>query len=191
MAFLLGRNLCEGQRAGMAGLWRLTTLCCTVVSRLWVLHQGGISSVVQVPKLTFESAAGGKWVVYIAARSGIVLFFCHNICIFQSHAPPPSCTDRAVRYCQYRLQYYRRRSRRFRRSVFSSPALLKMAPWEDFDSIFQFNKDFSYDGKLIEQIISNRRALEDRLFADRLLGLLGVKAGSSLCSSRLETRTMD
>lgn len=52
-----------------------------------------------------------------------------------------------------------------------------MAPWDDFDAIFGFNKSVVYDGKVIEQIISNRRALENRLFADRLLGLLGVKAG--------------
>ncbi|KNG80835.1 hypothetical protein ANOM_011217 [Aspergillus nomiae NRRL 13137] len=53
-----------------------------------------------------------------------------------------------------------------------------MAPWEDFDSVFSFNKNFVYDGKVIEQILSNRRALENQLFADRLLGLLGVKAGN-------------
>lgn len=52
-----------------------------------------------------------------------------------------------------------------------------MAPWDDFDSIFYFNKNFTYDGKVIEQIVANRRALENQLFADRLLGLLGVKAG--------------
>lgn len=52
-----------------------------------------------------------------------------------------------------------------------------MAPWLDFDTIFSFNKNVVYDGKVIEQIISNRRALENQLFADRLLGLLGVKAG--------------
>ncbi|KAE8390210.1 hypothetical protein BDV23DRAFT_172545 [Aspergillus alliaceus] len=51
-----------------------------------------------------------------------------------------------------------------------------MAPWEDFDSVFAFNKNFTYDGKVIEQILSNRRALDNQLFADRLLGLLGVKA---------------
>ncbi|KAE8362785.1 hypothetical protein BDV27DRAFT_146659 [Aspergillus caelatus] len=51
-----------------------------------------------------------------------------------------------------------------------------MAPWEDFDSVFSFNKNFAYDGKVIEQILSNRRALDNQLFADRLLGLLGVKA---------------
>ncbi|PIG78964.1 hypothetical protein AARAC_010147 [Aspergillus arachidicola] len=53
-----------------------------------------------------------------------------------------------------------------------------MAPWEDFDSVFSFNKNFTYDGKVIEQILSNRRALDNQLFADRLLGLLGVKAGN-------------
>lgn len=52
-----------------------------------------------------------------------------------------------------------------------------MAPWLDFDAIFSFNKNVVYDGKVIEQIISNRRALENQLFADRMLGLLGVKAG--------------
>lgn len=52
-----------------------------------------------------------------------------------------------------------------------------MVPWDDFDSIFSFNRNFSYDVKVIDQILSNRRALENRLFADRLLGLLQVKAG--------------
>jgi len=52
-----------------------------------------------------------------------------------------------------------------------------MAQWEDFNTTFYFNKDFAYDGKVVEQIIANRRALENQLFVDRLLGLLGVKAG--------------
>ncbi|KAJ5161054.1 hypothetical protein N7492_006446 [Penicillium capsulatum] len=50
-----------------------------------------------------------------------------------------------------------------------------MAQWEDFNHIFSFNKKYSYDAKTFDQIISNRRALENRLFADRLLGLLGIK----------------
>ncbi|KAJ5692451.1 hypothetical protein N7462_001874 [Penicillium macrosclerotiorum] len=50
-----------------------------------------------------------------------------------------------------------------------------MAQWEDFNHIFSFNKKYAYDAKVVEQIISNRRALENRLFADRLLGLLGIK----------------
>ena len=54
---------------------------------------------------------------------------------------------------------------------------VKMAPWEDFDTIFYFNKNFAYDDKIIDQILSNRRALENQLFADRLFGLLGVQAG--------------
>jgi hypothetical protein len=52
-----------------------------------------------------------------------------------------------------------------------------MGTWDDFDSIFYFNKSFTYDDKVIEQILSNRRALGNQLFADRLLGLLGVQAG--------------
>lgn len=52
-----------------------------------------------------------------------------------------------------------------------------MAQWEDFNLIFSFNKKYSYDSKTVDQIVSNRRALENRLFADRLLGLLGIKGG--------------
>ncbi|KAL5343403.1 nuclear pore complex assembly-domain-containing protein [Aspergillus crustosus] len=55
-----------------------------------------------------------------------------------------------------------------------------MAPWEEFESIFSFNKNFTYDGKVIEQILSNRRALENQLFADRLLELLGVQSVTKL-----------
>lgn len=52
-----------------------------------------------------------------------------------------------------------------------------MPLWEDFDVIFFFNKNFVYDGKLVDQIISNRRALENQLFVDRLLELLGIRPG--------------
>lgn len=58
-----------------------------------------------------------------------------------------------------------------------------MAPWEDFDAIFHFNKNFTYDGKVIAQIIKNRGALENQLFADRLLELLGVQAGTYFSAS--------
>ncbi|KAJ5198014.1 uncharacterized protein N7498_007131 [Penicillium cinerascens] len=50
-----------------------------------------------------------------------------------------------------------------------------MALWEDFDHIFSFNKKYHYDAKVIDQIVHNRKALENCLFADRLLGLLGIK----------------
>lgn len=52
-----------------------------------------------------------------------------------------------------------------------------MAPWEDFDHVYSFNKKYSYDNKVFDQIVSNRRALENQLFADRLLSLLGIKGG--------------
>ncbi|RDW72295.1 ELYS family protein [Aspergillus mulundensis] len=55
-----------------------------------------------------------------------------------------------------------------------------MAPWEEFEAIFYFNKNFTYDGKVIEQILTNRRSLDNRLFADRLLELLGVQAVTKL-----------
>lgn len=53
-----------------------------------------------------------------------------------------------------------------------------MALWEDFDHVFSFNKKYSYDSKVFDQIVANRRALENQLFADRLLGLLGIKGGT-------------
>lgn len=53
----------------------------------------------------------------------------------------------------------------------------KMASWEDFDVTFSFNRNFTYDKKLIDTINGNRRSLENQLFIDRLLGLMGVKAG--------------
>lgn len=42
---------------------------------------------------------------------------------------------------------------------------------------FQFNKDLTYEKKIIDRIVSNRRSLENQLFIDRLLELMGVKAG--------------
>ena len=63
-----------------------------------------------------------------------------------------------------------------------------MAQWENFNHIFNFNKKLSYDAKVVDQIISNRKALENQLFADRLLGVAGIKAGkiirSCLASSK-------
>lgn len=55
-----------------------------------------------------------------------------------------------------------------------------MAPWEDFNHVYSFNKKYSYDNKVFDQIVSNRRALENQLFADRLLSLLGIKGGMLL-----------
>jgi hypothetical protein len=51
-----------------------------------------------------------------------------------------------------------------------------MAPWESFDQVFSFNKKYSYEPKVFDQILSSRRSL-DQLFADRLLGLLGIQGG--------------
>ncbi|KAK2794210.1 hypothetical protein FQN51_000911 [Onygenales sp. PD_10] len=53
-----------------------------------------------------------------------------------------------------------------------------MAPWEDFDATFSFKRDFAYDPKTFAQISSNRRALENTLFVDRLLKVLGIDAAA-------------
>ena len=55
-----------------------------------------------------------------------------------------------------------------------------MPNWDDFDTIFYFNRNFTYDGRLVDQITANRRALQDQLFIDRLLELLEVRPG--VCS---------
>ncbi|KOS41427.1 hypothetical protein ACN38_g7691 [Penicillium nordicum] len=54
------------------------------------------------------------------------------------------------------------------------PSMPSMAPWENFDQVFSFNKKYSYESKVFDQILSSRRSL-DQLFADRLLGLLGIQ----------------
>lgn len=56
------------------------------------------------------------------------------------------------------------------------PSMPSMAPWENFDQVFSFNKKYSYESKVFDQILSSRRSL-DQLFADRLLGLLGIQGG--------------
>lgn len=53
-----------------------------------------------------------------------------------------------------------------------------MAYWADFDNIFNFNKKYHYETKVVELIVNNRKVLENQLFADRLLGLLGIKGGT-------------
>lgn len=61
-----------------------------------------------------------------------------------------------------------------------------MAPWEQFEATFQFNRNIAYDKKTVDQILANRRALENQLFIDRLLGLLGVKGGTCLLAVVLD-----
>lgn len=55
-----------------------------------------------------------------------------------------------------------------------------MAPWEDFESAFKFNRKYAYDTPTIEQIRSNRKSLENVLFVDRLLRVLGINSGTAL-----------
>jgi hypothetical protein len=75
-------------------------------------------------------------------------------------------------------------SYRLSNSCASSPALNFpveiMAPWEEFESTFRNNKKVAYAGQTIEQIRSNRQALENVLFVDRLLRVLGINAGMKL-----------
>lgn len=52
-----------------------------------------------------------------------------------------------------------------------------MSSWESFDVTFSFNKDFAHEKRTIDAIHSHRRLLGNQLFIDRLLGLMGLKAG--------------
>jgi hypothetical protein len=56
---------------------------------------------------------------------------------------------------------------------------IEMAPWEEFDTTFSFKEDCTYDTKVIDQILSNRQALDNLLFIDRLLKVLGIDAGDT------------
>ncbi|KKZ65444.1 hypothetical protein EMCG_08716 [[Emmonsia] crescens] len=59
-----------------------------------------------------------------------------------------------------------------------------MAPWEEFDATFSFKRDSAYDSKTYDQIIANRRALENVLFVDRLLKVLNIDAASRVYPPR-------
>jgi hypothetical protein len=52
-----------------------------------------------------------------------------------------------------------------------------MASWEDFNATFSFNKHVCYDVKTIDLLVSSRRTLENALFLDRLLKILGIETG--------------
>lgn len=52
-----------------------------------------------------------------------------------------------------------------------------MALWEDFNTTFSFKRDFGYDVKTIDLVVSSRRTLNNVLFIDRLLKVLGIDAG--------------
>lgn len=57
-----------------------------------------------------------------------------------------------------------------------------MDTFEDFDSVFSFKPDYTLDRKAVEAILANRSALENELFFDRLLRVLGIKQGDSTTS---------
>jgi hypothetical protein len=49
-----------------------------------------------------------------------------------------------------------------------------MAGFQEFDDLFDFNVDYSYDAQTIATIERHRKSLEG-LFIDRVLKVLGVK----------------
>jgi hypothetical protein len=59
-----------------------------------------------------------------------------------------------------------------------SSGFKKMASWESFDAVFYFDRNYAHDKKTLDRIVANRRSLQNQLFIDRLLQLMGVKPGS-------------
>ncbi|KAH8703240.1 nuclear pore complex assembly-domain-containing protein [Talaromyces proteolyticus] len=51
-----------------------------------------------------------------------------------------------------------------------------MASWESFEFTFQFEPNYAHDKKTLDRITANRRSLQNQLFIDRLLKLMGVKS---------------
>ena len=62
-----------------------------------------------------------------------------------------------------------------------------MDEFEDFESVFHFKPDYIFDHKTVEAILANRRTLEDGLFFDRLLRILGIKQGKLENISQIPT----
>lgn len=56
----------------------------------------------------------------------------------------------------------------------------KMATWESFDAVFYFDRNYAHDKKTLDRIVANRRSLQNQLFIDRLLQLMGVKPGGMM-----------
>jgi len=52
-----------------------------------------------------------------------------------------------------------------------------MDDFEDFETVFFFKSDYAFDHKTVDVILANRRTLENELFFDRLLRVLGIRQG--------------
>lgn len=50
-----------------------------------------------------------------------------------------------------------------------------MEDFDQFEAVFGFKSDVAYNQQTIDDIIRNRRALENVLFIDRLLRALGIE----------------
>jgi hypothetical protein len=117
-----------------------------------------------------EVQQAGKWVVYLPPKQARC---CHLLTTKPS--PPGNITTVILPFrgastgelCNFPGVFHQA----------DLQSQLTMAQWEDFSHIFSFNKKYSYDVKVVDQIISNRKALENQLFADRLLGLAGITGG--------------
>ncbi|MCJ1376050.1 hypothetical protein MMC20_007288 [Loxospora ochrophaea] len=59
-----------------------------------------------------------------------------------------------------------------------------MDHFNDFDAVFSSKPDLAYDQQTIDQILRNRRSLENELFFDRLLKSLGVAQTTQLYPPR-------
>lgn len=117
----------------------------------------------------------GKWVVYVPPKQARC-----SLLLTTKPSPPRKIT--AV------ILPFRGGGRELFNSLASFTKIFQshistMALWESFSHIFSFNKKYSYDAKVADQITSNRKALDNQLFVDRLLSLAGIKGGKGIESS--------
>ena len=52
----------------------------------------------------------------------------------------------------------------------------------DYEAVFGEGPGTAYEQQIIDQIVRNRKALEDELFVDRLLKALGIKRRGLIAS---------
>lgn len=61
-----------------------------------------------------------------------------------------------------------------------------MEDFDQFEAVFGFKSDVTYNQQTIDDIVRNRRALENVLFVDRLLKALGIEKGACNTSDLLQ-----
>ena len=81
-----------------------------------------------------------------------------------------------------RLTLWHHQNKRLTKQGYIKPPILissksqecKMFDYRNFDEVFEFDPEYSYDSSTVESIEANRRSLEG-LFVDKIFKLLDIK----------------